>query len=478
MSPDRYIEALHAEIGKTKFFDYQPSSETSRLIEMYSDGSVLDPRKKVSSWDVVLGGPRKDTPTLRLHNDGEILVLMALTSQGTWQGRDRRGGGRCLIVPQPKDGLTRWDIIANPYKYFSEFKPDDDEAEFRYQESLPVQIDWAPHEWDIRKLIKHPERYARSDTAVCLLANDRPDYFKQVVQTLAKNPEIKAGMPVFAFLDLPLEQEFLNCQRVQTEILNELIPNAVVIWRKVNFGCGRNLIDARKQLFDHLGFEYVFMFEDDMIVSPDYMDTCIRLMRWCQRFYDNVGAVQAWNPCRHSTDWKLKASNLVRPTFENLWGYLMSKRAWDAIKAQMYTYTNLFLGGDYRLRPHKSIAHWFRLKTNRKQQRVGSTQFPLDVEFATNRQLYIDGPPTGQDAATALLLDCAGFVRVTTVVNRGMNIGKVGLHMTPTRWMQQGMDEIALDAVPTPDTFEVQGQVETPKDAESPVEGFEYIRRT
>ena len=103
----------------------------------------------------------------------------------------------------------------------------------------------------------------------------------------------------------------------QVNLCRKLFPQSVVVKRPRNYGCGRSIIDARSQLFTNFGYEYVFMFEDDTVVSPYYIGMMQRLMKWSEDRFDNVGTVQGWSMSHASREDKLGELGSVYTTYNN-----------------------------------------------------------------------------------------------------------------------------------------------------------------
>jgi len=274
---------------------------------------------------------------------------------------------------------------------------------------------------------------------VALIGADRPHYLKRVLESLVGQVE---NREVILFLDLNPAKAGL--QATQTKMAKSLIPHIKVVTRDRHFGCGNNLIDARRKMFDKKECDYAFILEDDLILSPQYLTLCENLMKWCEDNYDNVGAVQAWNECKQPDEWKEKRLDIVDVTYYNWWGYLLSRKTWDLIKDYLFEFQNKFLQiPNYRRRDHLQIYKWMR-----KNQ---SWVIPPDVGcpkstkanqkcVAYFNKCFI----TGQDAATMRAFENAGIVRVSTVVNRAQYIGEIGVHKTKPIFKKMGYHKMLM----------------------------------
>jgi Glycosyltransferase like family 2 len=177
------------------------------------------------------------------------------------------------------------------------------------------------------------------EIAVAVIAYDRPYYFRDVVKSLSENPE-SAAWPHFFFLDggpqatIDENKEIINASSIK---------NRIIIERQDNYGCGRNLIDVRRYLFDEKGFDLAFIIEDDLVLAPTYFTVAMRLLEWAQKKYDNVGIVQCWSKCTLDESSKRGRLAEVKLTQDHLYGYAIHRAAWDAIKTFMYYYEGIFV---------------------------------------------------------------------------------------------------------------------------------------
>lgn len=444
-APD-YLKALKSAIASTSKFQFVSGSGNVRDILLMEDGSVRDDRAEIESWRISEDAARHVYVLTLLLPDKIPYSLFTMRRNGEWKGRDRKTRGTVLLRPYPLEGnAEKWGRLADPSAYFRSIKPDVTKPEFHYLEPLPRQKDWTKEEnWKITQeieLSRLPAQEKGKTEAAVIVGWNRWEYFKKSVQTIAQNPESQT-LPWFLFLDKYHDK--LVTEK-QASYAKSLFKNLTIIRRDVNYGCGRNIIDARRQVFDELGFDYAWIFEDDLVVAPNYMQFCRNLMRWGQARYDNVGAVQAWTKCKEPLAWKQKRLNVVRSTYDNWWAYMMSKPAWDSIKSFMYSYQTLFLGGEYHARPHATIVDWFHKYRSLPPELRGPRMFQDNASSARTRVKLFGSPPSGQDAATWIGFHQAGWQRLTPIVNRSMYIGVQGIHMTNSYWERMGFGEVSLD---------------------------------
>lgn len=427
-------------------------------LKFREDGTFEKNNWELVKWEVHLIKEYK----LYLYTERSLIAVLNLRETGEWKGRSRDTNGRIILLA--KSNIAAWRLISNPGKYFKHLLNTMEEI------SIPIA----------EKTINLAEHYPKYvvgavDTAIGIIGCDRPFYFRRVVESLSKNKDIDK-YPIFVFLD---ECGDKSATAEHAKLIEQYLPWTNIIYRSLNYGCGRNIIDARRQLFDNLEYPKVFILEDDMEVSTSYIAFTLKLLEWGRKNFHNIGAAQGWNFCRLSKKVKEKNWNSVIPTLTNWWGYVMIKECWDSIKDDMYLYENLFLmDGEYHTRKHDSIKTWFKLKFEKGRKKLGEKLFAnYDTgELQEQFKRYFASPPTGQDAATMHLFYLAGWDRLAPVVNRGLYIGQQGIHMNPSMWTRHGFSEVDL-YVRNYDNLLAKFTSETDiSNIDSPIPGFAYIR--
>jgi hypothetical protein len=283
--------------------------------------------------------------------------------------------------------------------------------------------------------------------AVCIIAYNRPEYFFRTLTALRANAILK-DLPVHIILDGGVGASVSENQAVITSV--GIKPHEVVV-RPQNYGCGWNLIDVRRRIFDHCQYDAAFIFEDDFLPQVTYLQEMINLLSWTQEHFDNVGVVQGWSDCWLSPTMRQKASSFVHTPhlYTNLWGYLMTRPCWDAIRDRMYDLENrFFVTVPYAERDTKGITQALRDFPEQPLVREGRLWNSPRYLAQRHKNVLNRWIPAGQDGATDTLMHLAGIERVATVVNRGRYIGKKGIHMTPEHWGRLGLDLMVDDAIP------------------------------
>lgn len=436
------LTAIGNELIQRAEFLYRPTRGKPFTLTFCDDGTCRG-SEVLKKWVVAFAGVGNCVATVIIKDEsGHLQSSLSLERSGVFKGRERGSSGAAIMEALEPD-VASLQLLARPKDWYNQQEiqtisrlPSTDETDkFLYGSPPPPAIEWKPYEYDLAEMVSK-DGLVQSDTAIALIAADRAAYFERVVQSIGANPEAHK-MPVFLFLDKVEGRE--EAMEKQAELARKFLPHVITIRRPRNYGCGRNIIDARVQLFTNMKYEQVFVFEDDLVISPHYIKVCLNLMKWADQEYTNVGAVQAWNKCFWANDTKSTRTAEVALTYTNWWGYLLKKTAWDAMSERVLKYQKLFLGGLYHQRPHRDIIKFFDLIMTGSPGVVGDKRWVSEPEIAEKRKAYFDAPPTGQDAITMHCLESSGFVRLTTSVNRGEYIGRNGIHMNPRMFERDGL---------------------------------------
>jgi hypothetical protein len=374
---------------------------------------------------------------LRLFVGEGLWAHLSLHSTGLFEGRDRINGGHMCVCPLHP---TQWKVYTHPQRFLDTQHVKTSKGSFKYQDIIAPVKDFSFLENWTLELNNTPI----NNPAIVLLGYNRPHYFTKVVHSIAQNPQSRTW-PIFIFLDRFEDDPTVSKPQIEAAFTSFPTQNLHIIFRDGNAGCGRNLIDARRQIFDVCGFERAYFFEDDMLVPSNYLTCMENLWTWAKTNYSNVGMVQGWNFCKWGPDKKKNHLADVGVTRSNLWGYSIEKPCWNAIAPQLYEYERLFLFCEYARRPHRSIMDWFNRTLGEGRPEIGDNPILLTAAEHDMFNTYFQAPPTGQDGATQVFTHAAGYVRLATRVNRGQYIGKQGIHMNPRLFSMHGLDTVSFE---------------------------------
>ncbi len=357
----------------------------------------------------------KNTLTIVVHNtdDSLLAILIYEPKKERWFGRSFKGG---YIQIMAESNSHTWKSLGDPRKYAKTAKVQKPKG-LSYIDEIPMDHTVPPY--DI--LTDYPDfkDSIHPDACIALIACNRLQYFTQCVQALAQNPELK-DLDVFLFLDKPTDTAQFEDSTRHIEVLKAEKPNAYIIQRSCNFGVGKNIIDCRRQLFDVLGFDYVFVIEDDVVVAPNYLSTMLNLWSWIikNQYQNNIGIIQGWqynvsNP----------PTSYVDINIDNLWAYGMSKACWEDIKEWVYQYEKDYLFSRYNERPHRTIFKWYESLPGNKV-REG---YPVSEEKLAILRGSLSSIPSTQEGCILTALYKKGWLRISPCMNLAENIGRSGV---------------------------------------------------
>lgn len=436
-----YLKDIEQELIKVKEWMWVPAVGAAVSCTFKEDDDkTIEGSATLTNWAVMLGSDCQ--PILHLYCEGALITSLVLNYGGVWKGRDRKSRGFCQISSIYIDS-KKWKILQSESAWKTHaVKRDLDlksEDEFLFSEASGARVDYEAHDYNLADECKK-----EGTTAICLIAYNRLEYFKEVLHSIGQN-KIAKKMPVYLFVDKAEDDPF-DVAKKQVEECRKVFPQTVAIVRPINYGCGRNIIDARYQLFNNLKYDKVFVFEDDCVIASNYMRYCLNLWDWSQKEYSNVGAVQGWNKCLLSKSGKKSRLGRVNATYSNWWAYLQGRESWMAMQDSVLTYQKLFLTSSYEMRPHRTIHRWFNKMRSIAPKTVGNSPFPKgDSVWSENRRYFDNAPPTGQDAITMHAFEQEGYIRLAGEVNRAKYIGENGIHMNSQMFIHDGFPQMTFE---------------------------------
>ena len=243
--------------------------------------------------------------------------------------------------------------------------------------------------------------------ACAVFSFDRPDYFKQVLDSFLRN-ENHNEFDWYFFQDASEinGKKYGDINKINKNI--ELIENFQTETKELNVATANQGIAKQKQKAHHLFQNYnkIIFFEDDMIVSKYYLRLLLQLSK---EFPNTViqASDRAIDPNKH--DFIANLSKVHYVLKQHWWGYLMPKSIAKLVIPTLNEYIN-FIGNDYRKRPDAKI---------RKKYKVHATS---------------------HDAILETTINDANQKRLATFIPRAKYIGKEGLHSTSATYKKQGFE--------------------------------------
>lgn len=277
-------------------------------------------------------------------------------------------------------------------------------------------------------------------TAVATFGFGRPDHFGRMLNSLGSCPEVQTrSVDVYHFLDGgPGSEQAALCKVIE----DSKVPFTEIVARPSNLGVGRQLISARREIFDERGYDRMVLIEDDIELSPTYLTTLLSLSDWAETFGD-VGTVQVWNVESGTQEQLQPHLGQVELTNRHFVTYCITKRVWNSIKDMLYAYeARYLLNCRYSHRPHYRIRWFMRrlLKKGRTSPEGDLLNPPVEAVSNPFPSVRWRSTPTSQDAITSLALYLAGLHRLTTRVSHAHYYGVEGVHCTPELYDVMGFN--------------------------------------
>lgn len=285
-----------------------------------------------------------------------------------------------------------------------------------------------------------------------MLGFNRIDYFTKVLTSLEQN---KAAYEhdLFVYIDGGPNAKQAEIKEL---IANSKFSDVEIVCRVNNWGIGRHLIDARRRLFDELGYDRILLLEDDLVLGENYVETVFKISDWANEFED-IGTITAYNINNSAPEDQSKQGNHLIATNRHFWGYVIRKTVWDEIKHIIYEFEAKYLTNtSYTNRAHRRIRWFFMAKWINKNRIIKSKNLvPGQCQTPPFPRIPFQ-IATSQDAITALALWHHGYHRVTTRVSRAEYIGVEGYSFSPEVYNAQGFNSqnlIDYTQIETPQEF-------------------------
>ena len=343
----------------------------------------------------------------------------------------KEGGYQETIIPN-ETGFLIDDI--NSEKIIDTVRKINDELKInplKYQEACQTQAKNFNLEKFTNKIdqLLHLEKKQdkKNNTAVAIFSFNRPHYLKQVLDSLEKNSDLD-GLDFYFFQDGLINKFSKRITANESDIKKCLalwescrLPNKRLIRRHFNLGIGINQFEAKTLLFDELNYEQVMFFEDDMILSQEY----IRLLKIMLSQFKNdpdISLVMAngGHPNIKIKEKRKQAIYKLRTGNDNLWGWATWQDRWKKAKPLFAEYYPFIENIDYKYRPIQEIINFFakkNIKTN-----VSSQDQAMKYAFIAN-----------------------DMIELNTFIPRGKYIGEIGTHMYTQAYKRYPYHEIILN---------------------------------
>lgn len=275
----------------------------------------------------------------------------------------------------------------------------------------------------------------RQAPPIILLSLNRPAYLEQVLESLRNQvPEIDerrihlfqdGAVNAYSGIRKAEDWDVVEC----VTMFQKLFPKGRAHVSRKNIGICENLLRAEKFAFLTLDAPFAYFFEDDLVLSKNYIHTLDRLKQsfakqpriaYFNAYGSNEAPILQQEKNKHS---------IVK--MDHMWGFALRQSHWKAMQPLLAPYYEIVCGHDYRQRPHKVIREMF--------QDWGITKFATSQDSA-------------KDIATNLL-DCT---RISTFVCLARYIGEFGTHSDATIFKQGRHAHAHIYDKEVPESFYLQ----------------------
>lgn len=239
---------------------------------------------------------------------------------------------------------------------------------------------------------------------------NRPGMLERVLASLKAQTLPVAEQRVHLFQDAARNRSGGMTRATEDEIaacisvFRRHFPDGVVHEAPHNLGIALNFDRAERFFFETLNAELGIFFEDDMVLSPHYLDALEKLSAFALA-EERVGYVAAYGQHHASPEEHGRLRRRIMPMGHN-WGFALTRRQWKRQREIVEGYLHFVRDCEYRYRPHEEIRAYFA--------RFGVTT-----------------TQTSQDTAKEIASAVLGTARLMCFPAYGSYIGDVGEHYTP-----------------------------------------------
>lgn len=257
---------------------------------------------------------------------------------------------------------------------------------------------------------------------------NRPDFLAAVLESLkAQREDALEGRDIHLFQDGARNRysglAYARESDIQASIakFQEHFPNGKVHYTGDNIGVCENFKRAEEYFFRENSFECAYFMEDDMVLSPVYLQMMELLQKYAERM-PRVAYFAAYGDY-YATAEEIaeRRRNLI--TLDHHWAFGLMRRNWLRMQESLGDYYKIIVGNDYTRRDHRAV-------------------------YSLYEKLGASPRGTSQDAAKAFACDRLGYWRCRTVTPFARYIGTTGAHMTQEAYDAAGFGKTVMALEP------------------------------
>ena len=261
-------------------------------------------------------------------------------------------------------------------------------------------------------------------TPIIVMSFNRPQFLEKVLASLkAQIPGSLDGREIHLFQDGAVNRySRLRYARdvdiaASIEVFKSFFPEGIVHAVEDNIGICENFQRAERFIFEDRDFECAYFLEDDLVLSPAYLNMMDALQEWAEGM-PNVAYFAAYG--NYYADRKeIQDQRRELMTLDHHWGFGLLRRHWRAMQPLLAPFYDVVVGTDYSRRHHQEVFALY------------------EAQDAAPRA-------SSQDAAKAFACARLGVWRCNTVMPFAKYIGDVGQHMTSEVFEALGFSRVIV----------------------------------
>lgn len=270
--------------------------------------------------------------------------------------------------------------------------------------------------------------------AIALITYARSDYFEKVFNSII-NQKIN-GKSFLEFFDFYVFQDGLlnddtkenigGHQFIKSICLNTTI-NCTYVSQNTNLCVALHFDYIERFFFEKENRHWAAFFEDDLILSPGYLETLLCLAESFEND-DRVSMFNCFGMSAQETVEVQEANQIALARMDHHWGFGMYQSAWRKRQALVDKYLKIIEKMPYRKRNHTRINNWLTF-------------------------LGFKPRATSQDYIKACSISAQGMIKVSSFANFGTYIGVSGLHFNSKIFLSFGYDKNHIFTKPITQKF-------------------------
>lgn len=266
---------------------------------------------------------------------------------------------------------------------------------------------------------------------------NRPELLAEVLNSLKRQTISVDGAKVYLFQDgaqsrFTQDPADASLQNECVKRFRDIFPEGQVLQSPVNLGIALSFDRAERLFFETLKAECGLFFEDDLFLSPHYLDALLQLANFAIT-EPLVAYVAAYGDHKATLADQQAEPGKIVPMAHN-WAFALTRRQWLRQQEVVDGYLSIVRNNDYALRDVKRIAAYYA-------------------------SLGYAHPASSQDGAKAVASYVLGTTRLMSFSCFGHYIGKEGTHFNADAYNLHGYDKTELFDGPLPQ-FEFPSQAQ------------------